>query len=495
MLISALAIIVVALALRVYHLEWSYSNNGIDEGVMAERVLMLSDGYDLYAELPCDQAPAAFLMGSVLWGDVVSLRAITVLLSMLAIGCCMYASRRMAGTGAMLVTGALLAVDFTFLRESRLFSLDAIAASVLAVSLLAFIMYLRGNRVPYLAVSGLLVGLSASVKLIGVIGLAGMLLFMVLEALSRRSDLRASAVAAGVLIASSCVPVVVLLLVLGPSDMIEGMVLNQGHREFDAFLKLSIVAFFGLCVAYVLPLVRAKALWRSGPEERLLLCVTAVVILFMVLQPLVFLHHMALASPALAILTGVVVSREIGPKSITCNENKWLIVSKLSRRARAAIAILVASIAVSGGLSMYGLLLQGEPIQVEYGRVLAELTDEDDWVVCGDPLIAAYADRRVPPEVVNVAYRQYPELTFDAVRTAVVEYDVAAVVVCYHLNDFEGLPGFLESHGYSQIDPSYFAASGGAELDLFQEGIDPVSFYVKGDVVVLPSVALESPIT
>ena len=462
---------------------------------MAERVLMLSEGYDLYSELPCDQAPGAFLIGAAAWGDVVSLRALTAVFSMLAIASCMYASRRIAGAGAMLVTGALLAVDFTFLRESRLFSLDALAASVLAVSLLAFIMYQHGNRLPYLVASGLLIGLSASMKLLGVVGLAGMLLFIVLEMTSRRSDVRTSAVAAVTMLVCACVPMVVLLLLLGPTEMLEGMVFNQGHRTFDAFLKLSVVAFFGLCIAYALPLVRAKALWRAGPAERLLLCVTVAVLLFMVLQPLVFLHHMAFASPALAILAGVAISREIGPKSITCNDDKWLIVSKLSRGAKAAVAILVASVAVSGGLSMYGLLLQDEPIQVEYGRVLAELTDEDDWVICGDPLIAAYADRRVPPEVVNVAYRQYPELTFDTVRTAVVEYDVAAVVVCYHLNDFEGLPGFLESHGYTQIDPSYFAASDDAALDLFQEGIDPLSFYVRGDLVVLLSAALESPVT
>lgn len=481
-LISLLAIIVVALALRVYHLEWSYSNNGIDEGVMVERVLMLSEGYDLYTELPCDQAPGAFLMGSVIWGDVVSLRAITVLLSMLAIGCCLYASRRIAGTRAMLVTGALLSVDFTFLRESRLFSLDAIAASILAISLLAFVMYLRGNRLPYLAASGLLVGLSTSVKLIGVLGLAGMLLFICLELLARRSDLRASLTSASLLVVSSCVPLLAFLLVLGPSETIEGMVLNQSHRGFDAFLKLSIAAFFGLCIAYALPIVRAKALWRAGPEERLLLCVTAAILSFMVLQPLVFLHHMALASPALAILAGIVTAREVGPKNITCSENRRAIASKLARSGRAIIALVVASVAVSGGLSLYGLSLQNEPIQAAYGHALAELTDDDDWVICGDPLIAAYADRRTPPEVVNVAIRQYPELTFDAVRTAVVEYDVAAIVVCYHLNDFEGLPGFLESHGYvlQQMD---FATSERAVLDLFQEGIEPVTFFVRGDLV------------
>ena len=482
--ILALTIIVVALALRVYHLEWSFSNNGIDEGVMAERVLMVSEGYDLYTELPCDQAPAAFLLGSVVWGDVVSLRALTVLFSLLAIGCCMVASHRIAGSRAMLITGALLAVDFTFLRESRLFSLDALAASMLAFSLLAFVLYLRDKKLVYLGASGLLVGISASMKLIGVVGVIGMLLFVALELRAKRSTVRNALRETSTVVVSSAIPMAALLLALGPSEMIDGMLFAQGHREFDAYLKLSIVVFFGLCVSYVLPLVRAKALWAAGAEERLLLCVTAAIVIFMLLQPLVFLHHMALASPALAILAGVAIDREIGRKRVVCNRSDVTIASKLVPSGRVAISLFIASIAVSGGLSVYGLAAQDEPIQAVYGSALSELTDVDDWVVSGDPLIAAYAERRVPPEVVNVAVRQYPELTFDVLTDAIVTYDVAVVVVCYHLNDFEGLPGFLHGHDYVMISPSIFRDGNDAVLDLFQEGIGPVSFFMRADLAV-----------
>ncbi len=480
--ILALTIVVVALALRVYHLDWSFSNNGIDEGVMVERVLMVSEGYELYTELPCDQAPAAFLLGSVFWGDVVSLRALTATLAVLAVGACMAASRHMAGARAMLLTGALLAVDFTFLRESRLFSLDSLSASFLAFSLLAFVLYLRDRRLPFLAASGLLVGASASMKLIGIVGLAGMLLFVALELYGRRNTMRNALTTASALLIASALPVIVLLFVLGPSEMIDGMVFSQGHRAFDAFLKLSVVAYFGLSVAYLLPLARAKTLWTTGAEERLLLCVTAAILAFTLLQPLVFLHHLALASPALAILAGVAIDREIGPKKCMWRMDSGAIASKWRPRVRAATSLFLVTITVSAGLSVYGLASQEEPMQVTYGSALSELTGEDDWVVSGDPIIAAYADRRVPPGLVNVAARQYPELTFDTLVATIVAYDVAAVVVCYHLNDFEGLPGFLGSHDYVMIAPSHFATGGDAVLDLFQDGIEPVSFFIKADL-------------
>ena len=479
LLIAVIGILLVALALRVVHIDWSYSNNGVDEGVMIERALMVDRGYSLYSELPCDQAPAAFVLGSLLSGDIVSLRLMTALISLAAVACCMLVSNRLAGGYAMVVTGALLAVDFTFVRESRLFSLDALSASFMALSIAAFVISQRRERVPWLALSGLLIGLAASIKLIGGLGLLGMLVFMTMECMAKRETKKASLVNATVVVLASAIPMAVLMVALGPSDMIQGMVFDQAHRDFDIYLKLSVLAFFGLSVAYALPIVFARRVWRMGPSHRFLLSIAAVVLLFMVFQPLTFLHHMAFASPVLAILVGAVVSSEIGTINGAVTQDAERVEPNRARLRRACIAAVLASLLVSGGLSTYGIVAQEEPAQVAYGRILSELTDANESVICGDPIIAAYANREMPPEVVNVAERQYPELDIDRIQHAIVEYDVQVVVVCYYLNDIEGLTDMLADEGFALFVPAHVDEDGGAVLDLFQKSIEPVSFYVR----------------
>src|SRR3990170_4601745 len=103
-LIAVVLILASAAFLRFYNINWSFSNNGVDEGIMLERARMVSQGYGLYTELPCDQAPLVILIGAAFDGDVVVLRALTATLSLLAIAACMLASKKQQGNVAMLVT-------------------------------------------------------------------------------------------------------------------------------------------------------------------------------------------------------------------------------------------------------------------------------------------------------------------------------------------------------------------------------------------------------
>jgi len=105
------------------------------------------------------------------------------------------------------------------------------------------------------------------------------------------------------------------------------------------------------------------------------------------------------------------------------------------------------------------------------------------WMVSGDPVIASYAGARVPPELANVAYRQYPDLTLEKVEANILAYDVSVVVVCYRLNEFTGLPQFLLDHGYVQVLGAGSQSEDGAVLDLFQEGLGTITAYARADLV------------
>lgn len=149
---------------------------------------------------------------------------------------------------------------------------------------------------------------------------------------------------------------------------------------------------------------------------------------------------------------------------------------KMSRGSAGAIlAISLAGIVVSAGLAGYGLAAQGHPIQSQYAELIRERSEVGDWVISGDPLMVALAERQMPPQIVNDAYRIYPDLTLQKVESAILQYDVKVVVLCYRLGQMQGLPEFLQTNGYHVLPEK----PAGAEpvLDLFESGIGPITFY------------------
>ncbi len=493
-LIAVLLVLALAAALRLYNIGWSYSNNGVDEGVMLQRALLISRDYDLYTDVPCDQAPLAFYFGALLKGDVVTLRALNAALSLAAVAACMYVARRIGGDIAMVSTGLFLAVDFAFVRESRLFSLDGMATYMLAFSLLSFYFYAkRGDRLAVF-LAGIFIGLSAAVKLLGGLGLLALVLFFVLEAVRERSFRASKAIDMGIMVVASAIPLTVFLITLGPSEMLQGMLFDQTHREFEPLFKLSILAYLGLNLTYILPVAYARELWGVGPEVRYLLVVSGVILAFMLLQPLVFFHHMVLMSPALAILAGFVTSETVKFKKGQKKKSKlYYVLKKDKTMRRFATAIIMVDLAASSALAMYGVAFQGEPSEIVYAERLAEITDLDDWVICGDPLIATYADRQVPPEVVNVAYRRYPQLTLTDLQQAIQTYDVSVVVVCFRLAEIEGFIEYLRTNDFVLVVPWWVGSGDDTVLDLFEGSIDPTYFYVTLEVAELYDLPTISP--
>ncbi len=478
--LAAVALIfLLAAALRFYQIQWSFSNNGIDEGVMIERAFMVDHGYKLYSGLPCDQPPLAFYLGAALGGGVAPLREFVAALSIVAIGAAMLVSWKIKDPKAVLVTGLLLSVDFVFLRESRLFSLDALAACFVAISIPAFMHYIRNGTRASLAFAGLFAGLATASKLLGGLALIGMLLFMVLEWRRERSSTARLATDASMVIVAGAAPLLMFMAYLGPGDVVRGMVIEQGQRGFDAYLKLSIVAYFGINLAYILPLVRARSLWTASKEARFLLSVVFVMLAFMVLQPLVFLHHMAVMSPPLAILAGLVVSDALAAnKSEPAKTDAQALTKKRNALARPFLALFLASVVISAGLAGYGLAKQGEPAQVAYADWLSNATTPEEFVVSGDPIICAYAHRMMPPDLVNVAYRQYDDLTLDRVVSSIEEYNVSVVIICYRLSDIQGLADYLTGAGFVRVVFPVESGAGGS-LDLFEKGIGPIVVYVR----------------
>ena len=493
-LITVLLILALAAAIRLYNIGWSFSNNGVDEGVMLQRALLISRDFDLYTDIPCDQAPLAFYFGALLKGDVVTLRALNAALSIGAIAACMFVARKIGGDIAMVATGLFLAVDFAFVREARLFSLDGMATYMLAFGLLSFYFYAKRRDRLAIFLAGLFIGLATAVKLLGGLGLLALVLFFAVEALRDRSFKASRAADLVLMVGAAAVPMAVFLFALGPSEMLQGMVFDQAHREFEPLFKLSILAYLGLNLTYILPVMYARDLWAIGPEVRYLVMVTAVVLAFMILQPLVFFHHMVFMSPALAILAGFVTSETVKfKKGQHKKSHLYYVLKKDVTLRRFATLVIMIDLAASTGLAFYGMAMQGEPSEIVYADRLAGITDQDDWVITGDPLIATYADRKVPPEVVNVAYRRYPQLTLEDLQDAIEKYNVSVVVVCFRLKDIEGFVQYLRENDFAMVVPWWVGQGDDTVLDLFEGSIDPTYFYVKYDVAAMYDIPILNP--
>jgi hypothetical protein len=319
-----------------------------------------------------------------------------------------------------------------------------------------------------------------------------MLLFMVLEMRTKSEPRRGKVLDILMLVVVSAIPLGLFMAALGPGDMIQGMVFDQGHRGFDLGLKLSIVGYFAVNIAYLLPLVSARTMWMKRPEYRFLLTISFVLLAFMVFQPLTFFHHLVMLSPPLAILAGALISSALEHKKKSSEMILKLVVTKRAVvSANQIIALAVIGIVVSTGLGAYGLAAQGRPIQEGYAKLIKQYSSPSQWVVSGDPLMVSLADRLMPPGLVNIAYRQYPDLTEQGLESEIIQYNVTVVVVCYRLNDMPGLVGFLKAHGYQIPAPMiyhpnwdeqlvrYLPIGSEPVLNLFENGIGPVTFFYK----------------
>jgi hypothetical protein len=100
---------------------------------------------------------------------------------------------------------------------------------------------------------------------------------------------------------------------------------------------------------------------------------------------------------------------------------------------------------VGGGFSLL-VNERGQSAQYKAASLLEDMTEEDDYVISGDPLIPVIADRPQPPPVVNVARLKYPDITNDQLNNTTIIYGVEVVIITYHLAEMEGYVEFVEEN-------------------------------------------------
>jgi 4-amino-4-deoxy-L-arabinose transferase-like glycosyltransferase len=413
-LLLVISVALFFIGFRVYNLENPFSTNGIDEGIHLLQAKMVDQGYNLYTDLNGDQAPVAILTASVLNADVMAARLLSFLLFGLAAAASAVIAWVMRNKWAAVYTLLIVSLDFTLLRESRLFSLDLFSAALLTVGVLCLVVYLQRTDWRLLLPGAGLISLACLAKLMAAPVALVVTVWFAYALIRDRNYLSLLSYVVGGLI-----PVAVLLILFSPEVLIDGLVLRQATRLYDWGAKASVLLFLGPSFIYLSAVRR----W-DYQDKRILLVVLWLLslVIFIMVQGLTFQHHFAYAAFPAAILAGMALTA-------------WP-----ARERRIAIAIFVAINAVLGPAL---ILTAPDDMSHQIADTIEDLTPSEAVIISGDPLVTVLADRRAPPNMTNLAYYHQPPTTAADVLFWLETEDVAAVVLYWKLSDLNEIQQYL----------------------------------------------------
>ena len=76
---------------------------------------------------------------------------------------------------------------------------------------------------------------------------------------------------------------------------------------------------------------------------------------------------------------------------------------------------------------------------------IENITEKNDLVISGNPLVNVIADRPAPPNLTNLARYHYPETTLNDIIYWLERNETKIIVLYYHLYEIEGLQDYLNT--------------------------------------------------
>lgn len=463
-----LIIILIASIPRFFYISRDIKPNGVDEGVQIMAGRMMDVGYEIYSQINTVQAPLMILVYGAIEGDPVIFRIFSTIASLIILGCVMMVGLRVGGRHVMVAAGAFAAMDIMFLHESRLASLDMFCLLWISLSVAFYIKYRQSGRKWALLLMGFALATGSMIKLFAVIAAGTMGIIMFLDwindsdigplekikterFLPDRKFKNVKFHHMMILVLSFSLMVLLIMARFGYMNTIEGMLLNQLNRPKSSLTtKLQFFGIFLLLNSIAIPFFffGIKRVYRR--TEGVILIITAVFLVYFMTQATTWIHHFVFLSPGLALTSGVGIIRvgEMigGYRSKKRSSSKKETAISIERKMLYIQVILLVLLAVIGGGFSLVVKERGESAQYKAASLLEEITERDEYVISGDPLIPVIAERSQPPGVVNLAELKYPAITNDELNQTTLVYGVEAVIITYHLEEMEGYVDFVEEH-------------------------------------------------
>lgn len=153
------------------------------------------------------------------------------------------------------------------------------------------------------------------------------------------------------------------------------------------------------------------------------------------MQGRTFQHHFVYISYPLAILASIAL------------HEKW---DKKKRN------ILTIFIAFNLFLAVFFIFTAPKDLAYNVADEIERITDENDLVISGNPLVNVLANRLAPPNLTNLAKYHYPETTLNDIIYWLEKNETKVIVLYYHLYEIEGLRDYLNMsqkwHFYKKIE-------------------------------------------
>jgi Ca2+/Na+ antiporter len=448
--------------------------NGVDEGIHLMTARLANHGSRMYVDVNAQQGPLFMFIFQLLGGDPFSVRVLSVIMSLIGILAVIVIAERMAGKGVAILASLFLAVNVIFLKESRHASVDLYASVLLIIAFLFLIVYYKqhdqirteGNNKNWpmhfhLVMSGVFFALALQTKLFAVIPFACVGMYMTVQWIIswRKGEENSNDRLKAILIfgVSALMVAIAIMFIYGFGETFQGIVLDNLHRPgMPLKEKLTVLSrfLFYTSIPIVFSIIAVIRRYRERNVHLLLLWSCPLILLFTI-QGLTWVHYFVLVVPPVSILGGYGVVSLILPrpkkevdspkkKKSQSNNSK----SPFHPSPRDITILSLAVLFVVFFTCFNGVLLYDadRPIEYDVADDVAALSEEGEYVICGDPIISIYADRDQPPEATNVAAVRYPALDSEDLIDITCEYDVQVVVFTFHLSSYDDYLNFIQRY-------------------------------------------------
>lgn len=475
-----LSVLVLSGILRFYNLmnpfsfpgySGSLGNNGTDEGVFLMTGRLVNEGHRMYSDINTQQGPIFSFVIELMNGNPFPVRSMTVIFSLAGILGMVLLSHRYGGRKVALVSSMFLAVNYAFFKESRHASFDLYAVVLLIFGFLALQLYFstidwkrngRGQDASrafwLLIISGALLSFSAMSKLFAVIPMISVLAYMLfLNLKDRRSEVKSGVEIWHIIVlaVSALTVTLISMSIYGFSNTVDGMILDNLNRPSMSIIdKLRTISLFLLftSIPIVLSLIPISREWMHRTTQLMIIWVVPLFI-FMILQSPLWEHYLILLLPPICYLGGkgfMILVEELKGMKGTEWENgtgpsstPWIGVKRWSSMlVTAGVLYLVVSL----GLETVMVFTTDRVIERDIAKEVELLTDKDDLIISGDPMIGVYAERLQPPEATNLAMVRYPVLTDEELIDITIENNISLVIFTYELSNYDLFIDFIKEH-------------------------------------------------
>ncbi|RKX96032.1 MAG: hypothetical protein DRP55_10040, partial [Spirochaetes bacterium] len=89
-------------------------------------------------------------------------------------------------------------------------------------------------------------------------------------------------------------------------------------------------------------------------------------------------------------------------------------------------------------------------ISYDVAGEVENITDKNEYVISGNPIVNVLANRAAPPNLTNLAKYHYPETTLGDIIYWLEKNETRVIVLYYHLSEIKGLKEYLDNSSHWQ---------------------------------------------